>query len=425
MPVIALRVRGERVHPRPTDESDVCLPTFGNERVYTRLARAREMLTMAKRTPLYKRHLHMGARLIEFAGWELPLQFAGVNREHAAVREHAGLFDIGHMGVVTVRGARAEEYLQRLLTNDLHRLSHTGKILYSCMCRHDGGILDDLLVYENFEEGLLLVVNAATTQSDLDWMWQQADEMGYDAAEVSIAHRADMSMFALQGPAAVDLLQPLVTCPLEQLPYYNGMPVRMRDKGLACGRGPAILSRTGYTGEDGFEIIAPADMVSALWDRLIETGAVPCGLAVRDILRLEMGYCLYGQDIHVGTTPLEAGLDWIVSFKKQEDFIGRAALERQRRDGVAKRLVGLVVGDKGIPRRDCPIYACGRLVGAVTSGTYSPRLDHGIALGYVETVVAEQRPPVGIIVRSRELAARLVDLPFYHPAKPARAAAKA
>jgi len=362
--------------------------------------------------------------MTEFGGWSLPVRFSSTREEHAAVREHAGVFDIGHMGVVTLRGRRAPEFLQLVLTNDLNRLSRTGKVLYSCMCRHDGGILDDLLVYENFEEGMLLVVNGATTQGDLEWLWSIIQERDYDPLDLSLAHRTDLSMMALQGPKAVELLQQFVSCDLRRLRYYNGMAVRLRGKTLACGLGPAILSRTGYTGEDGFEIIAPADMIAQLWDQLTEAGAIACGLAARDILRLEMGYCLYGQDITTETTPLQAGLGWIVSFKKPEAFIGREALEREEADGPTRRRVGLVLEERGVPRHGYSIRCEGQAVGEVTSGTFSPRLDTGIAMGYVETAIAEARPPVAIEVRSRSLPARIVDMPFYHPPKPASASKK-
>lgn len=378
----------------------------------------------AKRTPLYSRHISHGARMTEFGGWMLPVQFAGSTLEHSAVRERAGVFDIGHMGVVTVRGTKAVEFLQTVLTNDVSRLADTGKVLYTCMCRPDGGILDDLLVYENFEEGMMLVINGATTAADLNWLYSIVNERGYDPSEVSIAHRTDLSMIAIQGPQATERLQPFVSSYLGHLKYYNGVQVQLRKKTLNSGHGPAILSRTGYTGEDGFEIIAPADMIAILWDQLTETGVTQCGLASRDVLRLEMGYSLYGQDISVDTTPLQAGLSWTVSFKKPERFIGRDALEAEKEAGVKRRLVGMVLEERGIPRHDYRILCAGRPVGSVTSGTLSPRLGHGIALGYVEPEIAKDRPPVEIEIRTQRMKARIVDLPFYHPLKPARAAAQ-
>jgi aminomethyltransferase len=198
------------------------------------------------------------------------------------------------------------------------------------------------------------------------------------------------------------------------------MSVRVQRETLACGRGPAILSRTGYTGEDGFEVIAPADMIAHLWDQLTEEGAVPCGLAARDILRLEMGYLLNGQDMTTDITPIQAGLSWIVSFNKPERFIGREALEREKQHGPQHQLVGIVLEDKGIPRHDCGVYCGDQQVGRVTSGTLSPRLGKGIALGYVRSNVARERPEITVEIRSRRMAARIVDTPFYHPPKPAR-----
>lgn len=357
-----------------------------------------------RRTPLYDRHVQGGAKIVEFAGWEMPLQYSGLLAEHRAVRESAGLFDVSHMGEIRVGASGAEDFLQRLTPNDVARLT-PGRVHYNALLTEGGTYLDDLLVYRLAEEEFLLVVNAANRVRDLDWIVSKCPD-GVQVEDVS----ADYALLALQGPAAESILQPLTDFDLASLKYY-----RFAQSEVA-GRS-ALVSRTGYTGEDGFELYIAAEKAAAVWDRLIEIGSseglVLAGLGARDTLRLEAGMALYGHELDDTTTPLEAGLEWTVKLDKG-DFIGRAPLERQQESGPERRLVGFELIGRGIAREGHPVLIDERQVGKVTSGTWSPTFEKALGMAYVPRQLAEPGTPLSIEVRGRPIDAVLAELPFYH-----------
>jgi aminomethyltransferase len=357
---------------------------------------------MPRRTPLYDTHVRAGARLVEFAGWEMPVQYAGILSEHEAVRKRVGLFDVSHMGEVVFRGPRALEALNRVFTNDLTKIAD-GQAQYGCLCRETGGIVDDVVVYRRSAEDLLVCVNAANRAKDFEWLSGHAG--GADVRNES----DDWAQLALQGPLAAQLLQRLAKVNLSQLRTYRFAPGEVA--GVAC-----LVARTGYTGEDGFELFCPSAQGPGLWEALMGAGAPeriePCGLGARDSLRLEMAYRLYGSDMDDGTTPLEAGLAWVVKLDKG-DFVGRDALVRQREQGVARKLVGFTLTDPGIPRHGYAVVQDGRKVGDVTSGTKSPSLGIPIGLAYVPTALAAEGSTFAVEIRGRAAAARVVKTPFY------------
>jgi len=359
-----------------------------------------------KRTPLYDCHRQAGAKLVEFAGWTMPVQYAGVIDEHRAVRSAAGLFDVSHMGQIRVSGDGAEGYLQRLTPNDVTRLT-PGRAHYSALLNERGTYLDDLLVYRLAPAEFLLVVNAANAERDLRWAASHAE----DSVEVVDASD-EYALLALQGPRAVEILAPLSDTNLGAIGYYRFA------RGRVAGR-PALLSRTGYTGEDGFEIYLAPEDAPALWDRLLEagrgTGLVPAGLGARDTLRLEAGMALYGHEIDETTTPWEAGLDWTVKLEAGE-FIGRQALVEQRARGISRRLVGFEVEGRGIARQGHPVLSAGSAVGAVTSGTWSPTFGKALGMAYVPAALAEAGTPIVLEVRGKPLAGKVRELPFYRRA---------
>ena len=358
---------------------------------------------MALRTPLYETHRKAGARLVEFAGWEMPVQYAGLLAEHEAVRSRVGLFDVSHMGEVVFRGARAVEALNRLFTNDLSR-AVDGQAQYGCLCREDGGIVDDVVVYRRGAEDLMVCVNAANRQKDFDWLASRA------GTGVLVRNESDeWAQLALQGPLAAQLLQRLTNANLSALRSYRFA------QGEVAGV-PCLVARTGYTGEDGMEIFCPPGEAVRIWDELTEAGQhekiVPCGLGARDTLRLEMAYRLYGADMDDRTTPLEAGLGWVVKLDKGE-FVGREALLRQREQGVGRKLVGFVLTEAGIARHGYPVLQDGRPVGEVTSGTKSPTLGTSIGLAYLPPALAAEGSTFAVEIRGRPTAARAVRTPFY------------
>ena len=363
-----------------------------------------------RQTPLYECHVEAGARIVEFAGWRMPVQYSGVLEEHRAVRESAGLFDVSHMGEIRVAGAAAEETLQRLTPNNVARL-RPGRAHYSALLTERGTYIDDLLVYRLAADEFLLVVNAANRARDHEWIAGHAGE-GVDVGEVS----DDYALLALQGPEAEAILQPLTGAELEKLKYYRFVQAELDGR-------RAILSRTGYTGEDGFEIYAAPRDAPDLWRRLLAEGGprglLPAGLGARDTLRLEAAMALYGHELDESTTPLEAGLDWTVKWSKG-DFIGRGPLLEQRDGGTARRLAGFEVSGRGIARQGSRVLVAGRPVGEVTSGTWSPTLGKAIGMAYVETGCAEPGRELTLEVRGRELAGRIVELPFYRRGEDAR-----
>jgi aminomethyltransferase len=359
-----------------------------------------------KRTPLYECHVEAGARLVDFAGWEMPVQYQGVIEEHRAVRTAAGLFDVSHMGEVRVQGPQAEAFLQRLTPNDVSKLA-PGRAHYSGLLTDQGTYVDDLLIYRLGAEEFLVVVNASNADRDFEWIASRAD-----AADtgVQVTNESDQwALIAFQGPKAVEILKPIMTPGAADLKYYGFL------QGEVDGR-PAILSRTGYTGEDGFELyLSPGD-APAVWRRLVELGAVPAGLGARDTLRLEACMALYGHEIDETTTPFEAGLAWVVKMNKG-DFQGREALAAQQAEGLRRKLVGFEVQGRGIARQGHEIKKEGSTVGAVTSGTWSPSFEKAVGMAYVPAGLAAPGTALEIDVRGRALPAVVVEMPFYRRPK--------
>ncbi len=356
------------------------------------------------RTPLHAEHRALGAKLVPFAGYEMPVQYpTGITAEHNAVRTAAGLFDVSHMGEFVVRGPRALEFVQRVSTNDAGKLE-VGQAQYSTLLDDDGRLLDDLLVYR-YPDHWMLVVNGSNRVRNLAWVRRFTGEYGVELEDRS----DDVALLALQGPKAQAILARLTGAALDDIRYYRFAEGEV--DGVA-----ATLSRTGYTGEDGFELYLPAADAPAVWRRLLEAGAadglVPAGLGCRDSLRLEMGYALYGNDLDEDTTPLEAGLGWVVKMGKG-DFVGRDALARQKEAGVARRLVGFRLLERGFPRHGYPVLAEGAPVGLVTSGVLSPTLGVGIGMAYVPTALARPGTPLAVSIRGTPVPAEVVRPPFH------------
>jgi aminomethyltransferase len=352
---------------------------------------------MASRTPLYERHLAAGGRIVDFAGWLMPQQYTSVKEEQEAVRTRAGVFDVSHMGRFEIRGQEAGSFLQRVVTNDVGKLSGN-QAQYNLLCLESGGIVDDLVVYRG-PDSWTLVVNASNRGKDLAWLRQQAP------AEVAIVDRSDeIGLLAVQGPEAETLL-PAEAVDLSAIPYF-GMD-RARIAGADC-----TVSRTGYTGEDGFELFVPAAKLAEVWDTLLSAGVRPCGLAARDVCRLEAGLRLYGNDMDESVNPYEAGLGWTVRLKKG-DFIGRAALEQAKAEGPDRLLVGLDCPGRTIPRHGAEVKHEGRSVGHVTSGTYSFWLGKGIGMAMVEAAHAEPGRQLEIEGRGAPGSVEVAALPFY------------
>ena len=340
--------------------------------------------------------------MVEFAGWEMPVQYSGVIDEHLAVRSRAGLFDVSHMGEIELRGAGVLEFCQRLSANDLARMK-VCQAQYNLLLRESGGVVDDVIFYRIDSDRFLVCVNASNSDKDFTWMRQQAGS-GVEIENVS----ARYAQLALQGPLAKKILQPLTPLALDDLKTFH---FGYADVAAAH----CLVSRTGYTGEDGFELYCDVDEAEPLWQALLDAGAsdgvVPAGLGARDTLRLEMGYPLYGHELDETTTPLEAGLDWVVKFSKPA-FIGRAVLARQKAEGPPRRLVGLELVEPGIARSGYALYRNDRAVGRVTSGTRSPTLGKSIALGYLSPEAAESGAAIDVEIRGRKVCAKIVSLPF-------------
>jgi aminomethyltransferase len=367
-------------------------------------ARASEL----KQTPLNAVHRRLGGRMVEFGGWDMPVQYpAGTVEEHLRTRTHAGLFDVSHMGEIDVRGADAIPFVNYLVSNDAAKLVD-GQAQYSALTTPEGTVIDDLLVYRFAADHLLLVVNAGTTEKDWNWIESHRRDQSVDLQNKS----AEYSQFALQGPDAIRILQPLTDVPLDGIKYYHFREGTVDDV-------PAIISRTGYTGEDGFEVYAAADKAEQLWDKLLQAGdygasegVLPCGLAARNTLRLEAGMALYGHEIDETTTLLEANLGWICSLNKG-DFIGREPLLKQKEEGVKRRLIGFEISDRGIARDGQDVLVDGNRVGRVTSGSPAPYLKKNIGFAYVPVEFASEGGDILIDVRGRAVNARIVKTPFY------------
>jgi aminomethyltransferase len=359
---------------------------------------------MLKRTPLYEAHISIGARMVEFAGWDMPVQYAGHVQEHMAVREAAGLFDVSHMGEVEITGDDALALVQRISTNDASKLQDN-QVQYSTMINERGGVLDDLLVYRLNADYFLLIVNAGGADSDFEWIKNHAGTLSAEVHNTSDG----FALLALQGPRAERILQGLSDHMLDRIPYYWSQRVLV--DGVDCR-----VSRTGYTGEDGFEILCKALDARHIWNRLLVTGQdqglVPCGLAARNTLRLEAGYRLYGHDMDETTTPLEAGLGWVVKLAKA-DFIGRDALVQQKQEGVRRKLIGFEVLDRAPARDGYSVTIGGVQVGSVTSGSPSPYLKKNIGFAYVPAEHSAVGTEFCVLIRGRNVPARVVETPFY------------
>jgi glycine cleavage system T protein (aminomethyltransferase) len=356
-----------------------------------------------KKTPLHDAHVAAGARMVPFAGWEMPVQYEGVRQEHVAVRTAAGLFDVSHMGEIETRGPRAKDFLRRLLSNDLEKVG-PGGAQYALLCREDGGVLDDLFTYwlEHRDDGdrFLTVVNAANADSDFAWFARQAE--GFDGVEVH-DRSPDFAMLALQGPEAVGLLEPLLES--------GDVPARFQHGPSVVAGFDLLLCRTGYTGEDGVELLLSPTDAERVWGALTAAGATPAGLGARDTLRLEVCYPLYGNDLSVERTPIEAGLGWACAL--DGDFIGAERLREQKQQGTAEKLAPFVFTGPGIPRPGCAVLAGDETAGVVTSGTLSPCMEVGIGMAYVRSGLASPGTELTIDVRGKQRAARVASKPLY------------
>lgn len=363
------------------------------------------MTNSLKRTPLFESYKEYGGKTIDFGGWELPVQFSSIKAEHEAVRTKAGLFDVSHMGEVFVSGSGALDYLQKLVTNDVSKLK-IGQAQYTVMCNEQGGTIDDFLIYKLEEERYLLVVNASNIEKDVAWMKKQQTE------NVVIDNQSDnYALLALQGPLAESVLQRLTDDKLDEIKFF-----RFKDH-VQVGGEDVLVSRTGYTGENGFEIYGTPEAMKNLWTKILqegkEDGVVPAGLGSRDTLRFEAGLPLYGQELREDVSPLEAGLGFVVKVNKEENFIGKDVLVKQKEQGVERKLVGLEMIDKGIPRTGYKVYDGDQEVGEVTTGTQSPTLNKNIGFALLSTNYTELGTEVEVEVRTRRLKAKVVATPFY------------
>jgi aminomethyltransferase len=353
---------------------------------------------MGSKTPHYDKHVEAGARIVDFGGWDMPLHYGSQKEEHHAVRQKAGVFDVSHMTIVDMKGDRAREFLRYLVANDVAKLKDYGKALYTCMLTPDGGVIDDLIIYYMSDTDYRMVVNASTREKDLAWIRKQAE-----AFEIDVVERAELAMVAVQGPKARELAAPCIDAEhreaaLSLEPFF----------GIEAGGW--FIARTGYTGEDGWEIVMPAADAHAVWDRLLAAGVVPCGLGARDTLRLEAAMNLYGSDMDETISPLEAGLEWTVAWEAADrDFIGRAALEKQRENTDRRRFVGLLLEDKGVLRNHQKVVVDGVGEGEITSGGFSPTIGRSIALARVP---AGDYDRAQVEVRGKLLNVRIVKTPF-------------
>ncbi|MDC6386658.1 glycine cleavage system aminomethyltransferase GcvT [Flagellimonas taeanensis] len=358
-----------------------------------------------KNTALFETHKALGAKMVPFAGYNMPVSYEGVNIEHETVRKGVGVFDVSHMGEFLVEGPKALELIQKVTTNDASKLT-VGKAQYSCLPNETGGIVDDLIVYRIKEETYLLVVNASNIEKDWEHISKYNKEIGADMRDLS----DDYSLLAIQGPKAVEAMQSLTSVDLSAISFYSFVVADF------AGIDHVIISATGYTGSGGFEIYCKNSEVKQVWDKVMEAGAgfgiKPIGLAARDTLRLEMGYCLYGNDIDDTTSPLEAGLGWITKFTK--DFVNSEALAKEKEEGPKRKLIAFQMEERGIPRNGYPILdKDGNEIGKVTSGTMSPSLSQGIGLGYVPATHSALGSTIYIKIRINKVPATIVKLPFY------------
>ncbi len=360
--------------------------------------------TELRRTALYDNHRALGARLVDFHGWELPIQYESILKEHAAVRSLCGLFDVSHMGQIWIKGPQALDFLQRTNANDIARIG-PGKAIYSHLPNEQGGVIDDVIVSCLGPQRYFMVVNAATTDKDFSWLSKQA--RGFD---VELSNASDhFGMIAVQGPRAAELACALDFEAAAALPRFGALETPVFDQ-------PSLITRTGYTGEDGFEFIVPNEIISRLWDNLLikgrSIGAVPCGLGARDTLRLEAGYLLYGQDVDDEHTTFEANYGWVVKLGKG-DFIGKRALEAQEKRGLSRKLTGVRLRERGVPRAGVTVLVDGRPAGTLCSATFSPTLQTGIGVGYLDRVELKPGTPAAVDLHGRVVAAEIAEVPFY------------
>lgn len=353
------------------------------------------------RTPLYEKHLELGAKMVDFAGWEMPVSYEGIKEEHAAVRTHAGMFDVSHMGEVEVEGPGALAFLQRVLTNDVAAIG-LGGAQYSCLCNEEGGVLDDLFAYRLGGDRYLIVTNSANHASDLAWLgrWSR----GFDVAVRDVAER--YAMLAVQGPHARGIVARTLRIEL---------PPRMQVSTVRIGGRPAFACGTGYTGEDGVELLFDPEVAPSIWTELLDAGVVPCGLGARDTLRLEVCFHLHGNDLTPERNPIEASLGWCC--KEETGFVGAEAIARARREGTAEELAPFRIEGAGIPRQGNPVLADGEPVGVVTSGTFSPSLEVGIGMAYVRADLDQPGTGVEIDVRGKRRPAQIASKPLYRKEK--------
>ena len=348
-----------------------------------------------KRTCLYDKHVELGALMSPFGGFEMPIQYAGIAVEHQAVRGKVGLFDVSHMGEVTVRGKDAERYVQHIFTNDIAG-APVGKIYYGMMCYENGGTVDDLLVYKMEENDFFLVINAANI--DKDWAWMQQHAIGFD---IDLQNRSEFyGQIAVQGPESEQVMESVLDIPCSELTFYTVKTV-----------GDVIVSRTGYTGEDGFEVYATPEYIRECWDKLIAAGVQPCGLGCRDTLRFEAGLPLYGDELTEEISPVMAGLSMFVKLDK--DFIGRDALLKQKTEGVAKKLVGIELADKAIPRHGYTVLKDGQAIGEVTTGYHTLSTDKSVCMALIDSQYAALGTEVEIQIRKKTFAGKVVKKLFY------------
>lgn len=357
-----------------------------------------------KKTPLHKQHCNLGGKIIDFGGWALPVQYTGVAKEHLQVRSAAGLFDVSHMGEITVNGADAEKFIQNIVTNDILGAKDL-QAVYSPMCYPNGGVVDDLLIYKFNSNDYLLIVNASNVEKDFEWLKQNL------IGKVELENVSDsFAQLALQGPKAESILQKLTDYPLADIKFFR-FETDIKINGISC-----LISRSGYTGEDGFEIYVSADSVSKLWEDILlagkEQGLLPVGLGARDTLRFEVALPLYGNEISKDISPLEAGLGYFVKLDK-DTFIGKDALVKQKEGGLKRKLVGFEMIERGVPRSHYDVQVNGKRIGFVTTGSFSPSLNKSIGLALIETEYANMETTIDIIIRNKSVKAKVIKKPFY------------
>lgn len=366
-------------------------------------------MTNLKRTPLFDVYKEYGGKTIDFGGWELPVQFTSIKEEHEAVRNRAGLFDVSHMGEIEVKGVDSLKYLQKMLTNDIANIKDGGA-QYTAMCYENGGTVDDLLVYKIADDHYLLVVNASNIEKDYAWLETHLD------GDVSLVNLSEQTaQLALQGPLAEKVLQKLTSTDLSKIGFFKFQ------QEVSINGKKALVSRTGYTGEDGFEIYCDSQDATKLWKEILaageEEGVIPCGLGARDTLRFEANLALYGQELSPEISPLEAGIGFAVKLNKEVDFLGKAALLHQKETGLSRKIVGIEMIDRGIPRHGYPVYKGEKLIGEVTTGTQSPTLKKNVGLALLASEFTALDTEVEVEIRGKRLKAKVVPTPFYKRAK--------